>query len=187
MHVVYDLDRPDLGGNIRHGDTATWCSDLWDLLIELYGVRTALDVGCGEGHAVAYLNKKGIYAVGVDGLMKNIERSVFPIVLHDLLGGPFIMPVDLVWSSEVAEHIPEWHVDNYNDTLCNRKVIAMTHAVPGQVGHNHVNCQASDYWIEKMALRGYTVSLDLEIFREVSKRRGFGYYFNLSGTASLKN
>ena len=80
-----------------------------------------------------------------------LDRAVTPIAQHDLLTSSYYMPVDLVWSCEVAEHITETKVDYYIKTLCNGKIIAMTHAFPNQVGHHHVNCQPSEYWIEKIA------------------------------------
>ena len=40
----------------------------------------------------------------------------------------------------------------------------MTHAVPGQPGYHHVNCQPSEYWINHLANRGFTV------LREESKQ-----------------
>jgi hypothetical protein len=81
------------------------------------------------------------------------RRPDRPIAQHDILAAPYVMPVDVVWSCEVAEHIVEPKVDNYIDTLCNGRIVAMTHAVPGQPGHHHVNCQPSEYWIEKMRAR----------------------------------
>jgi SAM-dependent methyltransferase len=186
MNVVYDQERPDLGGNLRYGDINTWCGDLWKLLVEVFAIRSMLDVGCGEGHAVAFFNKLGVYGVGIDGLRKNINRSVFPIVLHDLLQAPFTFPVDFVWSSEVAEHIEEAHVNNYIDTLANGKVVAMTHALPGQGGHHHVNCQPSEYWIEKMSEKGYFLAPDTNFFREIALKTGGGKYFYKSGLVFLK-
>lgn len=93
-----------------------------------------LDVGCGEGHAVSFFAKLGVHAHGIDGLKHNVQRAVFPIALHDLLAGPYFMPVDFVWSCEVAEHIDPLKVDFYLDTLANGRVVAMTHALPGQPG-----------------------------------------------------
>jgi hypothetical protein len=31
----------------------------------------------------------------------------------------------------------------------------MTHGLPGQEGHHHVNCQPTEYWIDHLASRGY--------------------------------
>jgi cyclopropane fatty-acyl-phospholipid synthase-like methyltransferase len=142
--------RPDLGGNIRYSDANTFTPKSWTYLIDRFVPRSMLDVGCGEGHTVAFFAKRGVWAHGIDGMPENVRSSVIPIALHDILSGPYIMPVDLVWSSEVAEHILPDKVDNYLDTLSNGKIVAMTHALPGQHGHHHVNCQPDEYWIEKM-------------------------------------
>lgn len=151
-----DPERPDLGGNIAHGDTGTWCPALWGYLVERYAVRSVLDVGCGEGHAVAWFHRRGCVAHGFDGLRENVQQAVHPIQCFDLLSPvPFVMPVDLVWSAEVAEHIDPGQVDRYLDALCNGRVVAMTAAPPGQTGWHHVNCQPEEYWVERMAARGY--------------------------------
>ena len=99
---VFDPARPDLGGNVRHGDAWTYHPALWRYLVGRFGVRSVLDVGCGEGHAVRFFHALGVIAHGIDGLLINVQRAVYPIALHDLLIGPYIMPVDLVWSCEVA-------------------------------------------------------------------------------------
>lgn len=180
VHIV-DRGRPDLGGNMRHGDIHTFCPVLWRYLIDRFAVRSFLDVGCGEGHAVLFFHRAGVHSHGIDGLEINIRRAVAPIARHDLLAGPYLMPVDLVWSCEVAEHIDEGQVDHFLDTLANGRVVAMTHAVPGQGGYHHVNCQPADYWIEKMEERGYALCIDNEVFREISGREQTWNYFTKTG------
>jgi SAM-dependent methyltransferase len=186
MGAVIDENRPELGGNLRYGDIDTFCPVIWRFLVERFAVRSVLDVGCGEGHAVAFFNRLGIFAHGIDGLAANVERSVIPIALHDLLKGPYIMPVDLVWSCEVAEHIIEEKVDNYLETLCNGRIVAMTHALPGQDGHHHVNCQPTEYWIDKMHRRGYRLSDDLDKLRKISESEHYYTYFRHSGLVFLR-
>ncbi len=167
---------------MRHGDARTFTPRLWRHLVERFGAGSVLDVGCGEGHAVKFFSRLGIAAFGIDGLRINIDRAVHPIALHDLLSGPFYMPVDLVWSCEVAEHIEESKVDNFLDTLSNGKVIAMTHAVPGQGGHHHVNEQPASYWIEKLRSRGYIFHQDFNNFiRGVAASEGFPNHFQNNG------
>lgn len=187
MSVVLDASRPDLGGNLRHGDVNTFCPVLWKFLVERFAVRSVLDVGCGEGHAVAFFHRLGVFAHGIDGLRLNIERAVVPIAFHDILSGPYIMPVDMVWSCEVAEHINEDSVEFYLETLCNGRIVAMTHAVPGQVGHHHVNCQPQSYWMEKMASRGYSLSHDISTVKDISQREGYGTYFQQTGLVFLRS
>lgn len=181
METVIDETRLDLGGNLRHGDIHTTCPLLWRFLVERYAIKSFLDVGCGEGHAVSFFHRLGVFAHGIDGLKKNVERAVVPVALHDLLAGPYYMPVDLVWSCEVAEHIAPEKIDNYIDTLTNGTIVAMTHAIPGQDGYHHVNCQPSEYWIEKMSIRGYRVTEEQSIFREVAAREFTWSYFGRSG------
>jgi hypothetical protein len=115
-----------------------------------------------------------------------VRRAVCPIALHDLLTGPYIMPVDLVWSCEVAEHIAPEKVEYFVDTLANGRVIAMTHAVPGQGGYHHVNCQPQEYWIQKMTTRGYALSPLNQMFREVSLQGATWNYFSRTGLVFLK-
>src|SRR5450759_553140 len=135
-NFVTDPSVPHVGGNLRHGDLGCMTPLLWRALIERFAVRSMLDVGSGEGHAVHFFHAAGIIAHGIDGLMRNVERSVFPVAYHDLTKEPYVMPVDLTLSIEVAEHIEEKYVDNYTKTLCNGKIVVMTHAVPGQTGHH---------------------------------------------------
>lgn len=181
MSSVTDQHRPDLGGNIRHGDANTHCPYLWRYLIDRFAIRSMLDVGCGEGHAVLFFMRCGVHAHGIDGLRKNIDRAVVPIALHDILSGPYVMPVDFVWSCEVAEHIAEDRVDHYLDTLANGRIIAMTHATPGQEGHNHVNCQPEEYWIHKLALRGYVLERSQAYYRKIAERDDVPNYFSRTG------
>ena len=182
---AFDPDRRDLGGNVRYGDVHTWCPRLWRYLCEIYAVRSVLDVGCGEGHAVAFFHRLGVFAHGIEGMRANVDRAVVPVAQHDLVSGPYVMPVDLVWCCEVAEHIVPDKVDNRLDTLANGRIVAMTHALPDQGGHHHVNCQPPEYWIERMATRGFKLTADNQIFRELAKDATWTY-FERSGLVFLK-
>lgn len=186
-NYVIDQNRPDLGGNIRHGDIHTFCPVLWRYLVERYGVRSVLDVGCGEGHAVLFFHRLGVFSHGIDGLDINVRRAVAPIAKHDLSSGAYLTPVDLVWSCEVAEHIAEESVAHYLDTLANGQVVAMTHAVPGQNGHHHVNCQPSEYWVEGMRQRGYMLSEDSQIIRDIALKELTWNYFYRTGLVFARN
>lgn len=184
--TVVDRNTPDLGGNYRQGDLSCMSFSLWKMLVDRFSVGSLLDVGCGEGHAVSFFRRIGVIAHGIEGLRKNVDRAVTPISLHDLKTGPFYMPVDLVLSVEVAEHIDESFVENYLDTLNNGRVVVMTHALPGQAGYHHVNCQPQEYWVQKMEIRGYILDPMLEYWRKLSSADGHMSYFQKSGLVFIK-
>src|SRR5271166_1318469 len=66
--IVSDQERPDLGGNYRYGDVSKFVPTLWRYLVDRFAVKSVLDVGCGEGHAVNFFHKLGVVAHGIDGL-----------------------------------------------------------------------------------------------------------------------
>ena len=97
-----------------------------------------------------------------------------------------MFPCDLVYCVEVAEHIEEQYLDNLLETLANAPVIVMTHAVPGQPGHHHVNTQPKNYWVEKLDGMGYTLSIDNDWFRELARKEKSDCYFGETGLVLLK-
>jgi 2-polyprenyl-3-methyl-5-hydroxy-6-metoxy-1,4-benzoquinol methylase len=164
------------------GDPNTYHPTLWSFLMERFSVRTVLDIGCGEGHCVKYFLDAGVEAAGIDGLSSNLDRAVAPVTLHDIRSGPFTMPVDLVHCCEVVEHIEEQYLAELVGTLSNGRVIAMTHALPGQGGYHHVNCQPSSYWIEKLEGAGYRfLPQETEEGKSRIRESGTWTYFVQSG------
>jgi len=152
---VYNEAQPHLGGNIDGGDKFTACPAAWDYLIQALDVRTVLDVGCAQGQAMDYFVSHGCRVQGVEGLQSNADRCLHPVIVHDIQSGPLdVGSYDLVWCCAVSEHIEEQYIDNLLSLLSAGKYLAMTHAVPGQEGHHHVNCQGKDYWINALAKYG---------------------------------
>jgi hypothetical protein len=59
-------------------------------------------------------------------------------------------------STEVAEHLAERFADTFVDYMCRTSdTVLLTAAIPGQGGHDHVNEQPNEYWIEKFRARGF--------------------------------
>ncbi len=156
-----------LGGYIQGGDPATYFPGLWRWLVEEYGVRSVVDVGCGEGHAVQFFEKLGIDAIGVDGVPQEHPH----VIRHDFAQGrwkpEFVREgpesswrddrCDLIWSCEFVEHVEERYMPNFLHAFSCAKMILITHAEPGQAGYHHVNCQPSAYWRGALAAIGYTL------------------------------
>lgn len=161
--MIYGIEKePHLGGYIvrltDHGDPNTYATEVWDWMVQS-GIRSVIDVGCGEGHSTRYFLDRGLDALGIEGGENAYKNSPVRhrLVLHDYTKGPFVTPkqYDAVWSCEFVEHVEERYVGNFLATFDCAKRVFMTHAVPGQAGYHHVNCRPADYWIGKMAERGF--------------------------------
>lgn len=145
---------PHLGGSIKIGDPFTYCPIVWNYVIDRFGIESVLDLGSGSGNASCYFHKKGLKVLAVEGLYESVISSIYPSLQHDITQGPVVTKVDLVHCHEVVEHIEETYLDNLLESLMSGKIIVMTHAMPGQGGHHHVNCQPSEYWISHLERKG---------------------------------
>ena len=157
--------------------------DLWSWAYQALGVRSVIDVGCGEGHAARYFRDLGCVVLGIDGSQQAKRDSIIADhhVIHDYTQGPYYPPTgfDLAWSCEFVEHVQERYMGNFLETFaCSRRYLMMTFAAPGQPGYHHVNCQPMDYWINKVESAGFHFDSTLtDTSRAISseghyKRRG---------------
>ncbi len=158
-----------LGGYVEGGDPNTTYPAMWEWLAETYAnLGPMLDVGCGDGATLAYFRTLGVDGVGVDGIAQHEER----ILQHDFTKGPWPTPgswfgsveflgFGLVWSCEFVEHVAEEYVENFLSAFLLGRLVLMTHALPGQGGHHHVNCQTAAYWIRKLASISYALDVPL--------------------------
>jgi SAM-dependent methyltransferase len=184
--TVIDTDRPDLGGNYRRGDSKSITPKLWRYLVDRFAIRSILDVGCGEGHALAAFRRMGVIAHGIDGLRANLKAARHPFAVHDLTVAPYVYPCDLVLCVEVVEHVAERHLSNVMGTLANGPVVVMTHGLPGQPGHHHVNLQPAEYWVSRFARIGYHLAPDNEWLKQMADDEVPGCYFGNSGLVFIK-
>jgi len=146
----------------EHGDPATWTPKLWDWAYEKLGVRSVLDLGCGEGHSTKFFKDLGCAVLGIDGSLQAKRDSLIPDfhVNHDFVNGPFLLEkqFDLVWCCEFVEHVEERFSENFLKTfLAGGKFLMLTFASPGQPGWHHVNCRPGSYWIKKLEAIGFAL------------------------------
>lgn len=180
MQYVVDQAKPHLGGNIFGGDARSFYPMLWRWLQARFQIDSVFDVGCAEGLALWAFTGLGMRSIGLDGLQYNVAEASrhAPVIYADLTQFACPLPgIDLVWCCEVAEHVAPDHVDKLISTIACGRVLAMTHAVPGQEGWHHVNCQPASYWIDQLGRHG--MSLDEEstaISRELA-----GDYWKATG------
>lgn len=184
-NYIVSILHPHLGGYKPGGDPATEVTPLWQFFYQVEQCRDALDIGCGEGWHILAMEKIGYDAWGIEGLKKAIIHSPIAdkIILHDLTKGPFLFPnrqFDLVWCSEVVEHIEERFVGNVVLTLCGNcaRYLAMTYSdSPG--GYHHVNCKPESYWIRLIEACGmrYNACLTMQMRQLVREQcAGFRHF-----------
>jgi SAM-dependent methyltransferase len=165
-----DPNKPHLGGNFIEINPSTYCPQAWKYLIDRFNIKSVLDVGSGRGHAAKWFAQQNLETYAIDGLEDNILNAVHPTVKVDLTETYFSKAVDLVNCIEVVEHVDEKYLDNLLKTLCSGKYIFMTHGVPGQEGHHHVNCQPTEYWLNQLNQCGYIeLTQESETIRTIAK------------------
>lgn len=158
---------PHLGG---HGNETHVDGGVADYLVSILNPVSVLDVGCGVGHMVKEFLDRRVLALGIDGDWTAPRDPGIPVLIHD-----FTLPFQLrlpeftlVWSVEFVEHVVEECRDNYLAVFSRCRHLVMTHAIPGQPGHHHVNCRDAGYWQEAMA--GIGLSFDAETTAELRRR-----------------
>lgn len=127
-----------------------------DYIIQNFGVKSMVDVGCGPGGMTALARSKGLEVLAVDGDFV-VEREIDDVVIHDYQAAPYVPEknYDLAWCVEFVEHIEEKYILNFMATFQKCKYVIFTHALPNQPGHHHVNCQELDYWLHIVSAFGF--------------------------------
>jgi hypothetical protein len=162
---------PHLGGYIVGGDPDTFAPDVWSWLTDssLYGIKSVIDIGAGEGHAAKWFQDKGLEVCAVEGGTSAVRKlnekfGPYGVYQHDYTKRALTLkPFDLAWCCEFVEHVDEKHMPNFLATFACARIVAMTHAVPGQGGHHHTNCRDAEYWRGAMAAIGYRCDMDLSL------------------------
>jgi hypothetical protein len=119
--------------------------------------------------------------VGIDGCTDLLHKEVWPgqhnyLVLHDFTQGPLLrltINPDVIWSCEFVEHVESRYENNFLSLFGQSRIVMLTHAIPGQSGYHHVNCQPAEYWISRLACRG--LSFDQRLTEE-SRRGSTGFW-----------
>ena len=143
-------------------------------LIDSLEIKSVVDVGCGPGGMIQCCLNEGIEDVlGLDGdfTIERPDNIASRVIIHDFTTGPYQLDkiYDLAWTVEFVEHVDEKYMQNFIDVFKQCKYVLMTHALPGQPGHHHVNCQHADYWLNVMEKNGFiSMPYTLQNLRAVS-------------------
>lgn len=142
-----------------------------DWIVSEIRPKRIIDVGCGPGHLMAALHRRGVEVYGVDisdaalhrVSMKGLKGEKFDLTApgKDLPGAPY----DLAISCEVAEHLEARFAATFVEKLAAAAPrVYLTAAEPDKSigpGLFHVNEQPNDYWIDLMRAHGLELDSDL--------------------------
>ena len=125
-----------------------------------YNPKSVIDFGCGIGIYLKEFVKLGVEVFGIDGspaALRNLIIDKNRFLVQDLTED-FALPrrYDCALCFEVAEHIP---TDKSRALVKNitkaSDVVIFTAAPKGQGGHDHINEQAQQFWIDIFSENGY--------------------------------
>ena len=126
---------------------------------------SVVDLGCGKGDYVKYLNDNSIKTDGFDGNPDTPKITNNTCGIKDLSKHfKFDNPYDWVMSLEVGEHLPKEFEDTFIKNLHynNKSGIVLSWAVKGQGGQGHFNEQNNDYVKEQICKLGYINDIESE-------------------------
>lgn len=163
--LMIDKSKPHLGGNIQGIDINTFCTPVFDYIINMSNPRSIFDIGCGEGHLLKYFHSKNIKCYGSEGLEANynaIPDDIRPNVelIDYTKTTASVIKVDVSISCEFVEHVKPYFIPNYLPHLCGGKIVIFTHAGIGQKGYHHVNCKDDKYWVGLMEYFGMLLMIN---------------------------
>eukprot|EP01062_Namystynia_karyoxenos_P065902 TRINITY_DN59956_c0_g1_i1.p1 TRINITY_DN59956_c0_g1~~TRINITY_DN59956_c0_g1_i1.p1 ORF type:complete len:448 (+),score=77.13 TRINITY_DN59956_c0_g1_i1:63-1346(+) len=157
-------------------DTKSYEPTIWEFLTRVLGARSAIDIGCGRGHATKWFYEAGLRVLCVEGTEEGIANTVIPdksrIVQHDYSRGPWWPQevYDVAWCVEFIEHVEEEYMDNWLATMRSAHYIITSHSRRG--GRHHVAIKHDWWWQEKFATRGFTYLPGLS--KHIRKMAGYG-------------
>lgn len=169
-------DKKHLGG-FTTIDLSGITPTAWSNIVEVYGVRSFIDIGCGRGISTRWFLEHGADVLCVEGSHDAVTKSFLPpdrIVEHDFSRGPWWpeKTYDMAWSVEFLEHVSRQYHFNYVSVFRKAALIFVTSSRHG--GWHHVEVHPDDWWIRKFESYGFRYDKNItgQVKQWVSRERG---------------
>lgn len=167
----------------HQNDTLRSAQVIVPLILEVFPVKSVIDVGCGTCAWLSVFQRCGVSAVkGYDVSRLSPEEYYidprFIVTGCDLSSTAFQIPEtsEMVSCLEVAEHLPDSVSDHLVRMLTQTApLVLFSAAFPEQTGVNHINEQPPWYWRKKFHNCGY-IEIDYLRPRIWSDRRICWWY-----------
>jgi len=143
-----------------HGGLNDCLADEFLQLMDKRNYTSVLDLGAGSGAYSMYLKD---HLIGndvrcCDGNAAIVSTSGGLCTMCDLtIPQPTMLPAQLLFSLEVAEHIPKDKETVFLNNIQSKskQLVVISWGIPGQFGNGHVNLRANEYAIQKMKEAGF--------------------------------
>jgi len=152
-------DKQHLGG-FSEMDPGGINPHLFKHMIEKYGVKSLLDIGCGRGFSTSWFLLHGVDAMCAEGSHDAVERTIIPdadkrLVEHDFSRGPWWpeKTYDVAWSVEFLEHVGVQYHFNYVSSFRKAALIFVTFS--RGAGFHHVEVHQKEWWLQKYESYGF--------------------------------
>ena len=139
---------------------------VWKLMVEYFGVKTMLDVGCGKGLSTSWFATHGVEVLCVEGSHDAVTKTLLPnpavqVVEHDFSRGAWWPEntVDAVWCVEFTEHVGRNYQPNYVTAFKEAALVFVSHSHWG--GWHHVEVHDNVWWRAKWEAQGFVYSEEL--------------------------
>jgi cyclopropane fatty-acyl-phospholipid synthase-like methyltransferase len=151
--------------------SSVWSREVMaDSIVRDLAPRDVLDIGCGTGALLDAIQARAVHVYGLeysDTAIEHCRRRGLPVHKFDIGRNCFpesLRQRDVAISFEVAEHLSPELANRFVELLSAASdTVVMSAATPGQGGTSHLNEQPHEYWIKKMARRGYTMDTELSM------------------------
>jgi len=136
---------------------------VWKLMINYFGVKSLLDLGCGRGVSSSWFDIHGVEVLCAEGSHDAVTKTMLrspqtQIVEHDFSRGPWwpSKTIDAVWCVEFLEHVGRNFHLNYIPAFRKAAFIFVSHSRWG--GWHHVEVHETGWWVAKMEGYGFVYS-----------------------------
>jgi len=162
-----------------------WQKEVGRKIVDVFGVKSVGDFGCGAGYYLEGMHENGAEVAGYEYMYKevkgfipdSIKDRIFQANCQNELDIVGSLVFDMTFSIEVAEHVLPEYSSNlvWNLTDHANKFIVFSAAPPGQTGCGHINLQPLEYWVELFNAQGWVESKEWteklrDIYRNLQRR-----------------
>lgn len=151
-----------LGGGLDYDTAASSISKpVFELVLQRWGVRSLVDLGCGRGWAASWFHLQGVKTQCVEGSDSALQGNLLPatqLVNHDFTRGPWWPndTVDLVWSTNFVQQVSRQYMQNYMVAMSRSAILLVSFSQ--HPGWHTVEVHDIEWWTLQFESHGFVLN-----------------------------